>query len=192
MTASRRVPPGAIRVQLPCVVQRKDHTCGAAAILAVSRYHGVGPATEREVVRDMGFGRDGSDPAHLLRALRRYRLNHAEHRGMTDAELRARLDRRQPVIMMLQAWGDVHSYRHAWLDGHWIVAIGYDACGIYVEDPVIERARGFLSWSALAERWHDIEGRTRRRVHRYGLAVWGSRARVGQPAIHSDAIINVA
>src|SRR5687768_6334159 len=97
----RPIPRGAVRVELPCVVQRADHTCGAAAVLAVSRYFGVGPASETAVVRDMGFGDTGSDPAHLLRALRRYRLAYCEHRGMTDGALRAELERGRPVIVML-------------------------------------------------------------------------------------------
>ena len=173
----RRIPRGAIRIELPCLVQRADHTCGAAAVLAVSRYFGVGPATEAEVVRDMRFGPGGSDPAHLIAALRRYRLHHAEHRGMTGGELSASLDRGRPVILMLQAWGARARYRHHWRDGHWVVAIGHDVRGLYVEDPMIEGARGFVTYAALADRWHDLEGPTRRRVERYGLAVWGPRAR---------------
>ena len=173
----RRIPRGAVRAPLPCVVQRTDHTCGAAAVLAVSRYFGVGPATEAAVVRDMGFGLLGSDPAHLVRALRRYRLRFAEHRGMTDAALRAALDRGFPVIVMLQAWGDRARYRDHWRDGHWVVVIGYDQRGVYFEDPIIEGARGFVTYTALADRWHDLEGPTHRRVRRYGLMVWGTRVR---------------
>jgi len=175
-----RIPRGAVRIELPCLVQREDYTCGAAAVLAVSRYFGVGPSSELLVVRHMGFGTDGSDPAHLMRALRRYRLRVTERRGMSESELRAAIDRGQPVIVMLQAWGRRTRYRGHWRDGHWVVMIGYDARGIYVEDPMIDGARGFLSWAALADRWHDIEGRTRRRTPRYGLIVTGGRVRGAQ------------
>jgi len=175
--AVRRIPRGAVRAPVPCLVQGTDHTCGAAAVLAVGRYFGVGPAAEAAIVRDMGFGPRGSDPAHLVRALRRYRLRFAERRGMTDHELRAALELGRPVIVMLQAWGDRARYREHWRDGHWVVAIGYDARGIYVEDPVIEGARGFLTYAALADRWHDLEGPTDRRVRRFGLIVWGRRVR---------------
>lgn len=177
MRPTRRIPRGAIAVPVPTVRQATDHTCGAAAVHAVAAYFGVGPATEAEVVRVMRFGSDGSDPAHLVRALRRYGLAVAEQRGMTDASLRAWLDVRRPVILMLQAWGDRRRYRHTWSEGHWVVAIGYDREGLYVEDPLLAEARGFVSWAALADRWHDLEGRTRRRVHRYGLVVWRGRRR---------------
>lgn len=167
-----------ITVDLPSVSQQQDYTCGAAALLAIGRYYGVGPASEREVVRDMRFGTDGSDPAHLVRALRRYRLAHIERRGMSDAELRAWLDARRPVVLMLQAWGGRASYRGHWADGHWVVAIGHDRRGVYLADPMIEGARGCVSWRELAERWHDVEGRARHHVERFGLVVWGPRVRV--------------
>jgi predicted double-glycine peptidase len=160
---------------LPDVVQRTPYTCGAAAVLAVARYCGVGPADEARVARDMRMTPEGSDPWQLRRALRRYGLAHVEHRGMSDAALRAELDARRPVIVMLQAWGARRAYRGWWADGHWVVVIGYDARGVIVEDPALAGARGALSWRALAERWHDVEGRARRRVERYGLVVWPRR-----------------
>jgi ABC-type bacteriocin/lantibiotic exporter with double-glycine peptidase domain len=176
----RRIPRGAVRVEVPCLVQQQDYTCGATAVLAVSRYFGTGPASEGAVVCDMGFGTDGSDPAHLVRVLRRYRLHVVERRGMSAREVCAAIDRGQAVIVMLQAWGDRTRYRGHWRDGHWVVVIGYDPHGIYIEDPMIESARGFLSWAAFADRWHDIEGRTRRRTPRYGVIVSGHRARRAQ------------
>lgn len=170
-----RIPAHAIRIDLPTITQRTNYTCGAAAVLSVAQFYGVGRAGEAEVAADMRMTLDGSDPVHLRRALARYGLSHREHRGMTDAELRAHVDARRPVIIMLQAWGDRRSYRAHWDDGHWVVVIGYDARGVFVMDPSVERKRGFVRWRDLAERWHDIEGHARRHVERYGLAVWSAR-----------------
>lgn len=61
---------GAVKVDVPHVVQREDHTCGAAALLAVCRHFGVGPDDEPAIVRDMELPLDGADPVHLLRAIR--------------------------------------------------------------------------------------------------------------------------
>jgi predicted double-glycine peptidase len=119
---------------------------------------------------------EGSDPAQLVRALTRYGLHVTERRGMTDHELRALLELGRPVILMLQAWGARTTYRHHWADGHWVVAIGHDRGGLYVMDPQLPGARGFLAWRELGARWHDIEGRARQHVFRYGLAVSGRRA----------------
>lgn len=154
-----------VTVDLPCVKQEQSHTCGAAALLAICRYFGVGPDDEATIVRDMELPLDGADPVHLARALDAYGLAHEETRGMTNDTLRATLDASRPVMLALQAWNE----------GHWVVAIGYDARGVLLEDPWLDGTRGFLGWRALANRWHDIEGHPPRPLLRYGLAVWSTR-----------------
>jgi predicted double-glycine peptidase len=175
VTRVRRIPRGAITAPVPRIPQATDYTCGAAVVRSVATYFGARPRSEAAVVRVMRFGRDGSDPAHLVRALRHDGLRYIEQRGMSDATLRAHLAAGRPVILMLQAWGERRRYRHVWSEGHWVVAIGCDREGVYVVDPWLADAPGFVAWPALAERWHDVEGRTRRRVHRFGLVVWGRR-----------------
>jgi predicted double-glycine peptidase len=165
-------------IELPNTVQATDYTCGAAALLSVSAYYGAGPKTEAEVVRDMGFGEDGSDPAHLVGAAHRYGLHVHEYRAMTDRQLARCLDRGRPVILMLQAWPEkppLTGFRDVWDSGHWVVAIGHDARGVYFADPSLDGARGVLSHAELDERWHDIEGVEAHHTYRYGVAVWRQR-----------------
>jgi predicted double-glycine peptidase len=173
----RRIPDGAIKIDLPNTTQITDYTCGASALLAVCSYFGVGPEDEWDVEADMGFGRAGSDPEHFRRAARKYGLRLAEYRGMTQAQLVECLDAGRPVIVMLQAWPDrrTASYANRWDDGHWVVAIGYDAQVFYFEDPSIHGGRGFIHRRELASRWHDIEGPRKERVFQLGIAVWASR-----------------
>jgi predicted double-glycine peptidase len=92
---------------------------------------------------------------------------------MSDAALRRELDRRRPVLMMLQAWSGRARprYRDTWRDGHWVVAIGHDRAGVYFADPALHTSRGFLSWRELDERWHDV-GYRGVHVERYGAAIW--------------------
>lgn len=178
MSASQRIPRGAIRVELPNVVQRQDYTCGAAAVLAIATYYGA-EVTEAELVDVMAFDRRGSDPAHLHAAAAHCGLRVQEVQPMSDAQLRACLDRARPVILMLQAWGDRASYVDHWTDGHWVVAIGYDRRGVYFEDPMLECVRGYLPYAELGARWHDLAGPDDARVERYGLAMWRPRSRGG-------------
>jgi len=167
----RRIPPGAIRIDLPNTTQLRDYTCGPAALLAVCAYYGVGPGDEAACERELGIASSGTDPEHITRAARRWGLTIQEHVPMTDAQLRDCLRRRRPVVMMLQAWGGERSYRRTWKHGHWVVAIGYDREGIYVEDPLLHASRGFLSYAELDERWHDW-GPRKERIERYGVALW--------------------
>jgi uncharacterized protein len=171
----RRIPPGAIKVEVPAVSQLEDYTCGPAALLAVCGYFGVGPASERELEQVMGIDRTGSDPEHLVRAARRYGLRIEEWPcDMPRSALEGCLRKGRPVIIMLQAWAEPRprSYRRVWRHGHWVVAIGFDDDGVYFEDPALPRARGFLSFAELDERWHDVAPPGRTRVHRYGVAMW--------------------
>ena len=172
-----RIPRGAIKIELPGVTQRTDATCGAAALQAICAYYGVGPDEERAVVRDLGMDpRTGSHPDQLVRAARRYGLRVEEHQPMTRAALRGALDRRRPVLMMLQAWGRAgQAYADAWMQGHWVVAIGHDRAGVYFMDPVLEIARGFLRHVEVDERWHDL-GRRGVRIERYGAVMWKAGA----------------
>lgn len=174
MAEPRPIPASAIKLELPDLVQTVDYTCGAAALLAICRYYGVGPRSERRVVKDMRFGKSGSDPKHVLRAAAKYGLAYEEFRPMTTRQLRACLDLARPVMVMLQAWADPPpaSYEDEWDEGHWIVAIGYDDAGIYFEDPSLEGARGYLTDAELDERWHDIEGKDEHHVDHYGVAIW--------------------
>jgi ABC-type bacteriocin/lantibiotic exporter with double-glycine peptidase domain len=159
---------GAVKVDVPRVVQCEEHTCGAAALLAICRHYGLGPDDEATIVRDMELPKGGADPVHLVRAIRAYGLSYEEHRGMTPDVLRATLDAARPVMLALQAWGE----------GHWVVAIGYDKRGVHVEDPWLPGdVRGFFGWRALANRWHDVEGHPPRPLVHYGLAVWASPRR---------------
>lgn len=158
---------GAVKVDVPHVVQAEEHTCGAAALLAICRYYRTGPDDEATIVRDMDLPLDGADPVHLIRAIHAYGLSYQETRGMTHDALRTTLDSARPVMLALQAWGE----------GHWVVAIGYDARGVHVEDPWLDDRRGFFGWRALANRWHDIEGHPPKPLVRYGLTVWSASRR---------------
>lgn len=171
------IPAGAIRIPVPDTLQQTDFTCGASSLQAVCKYYGVGPDEEPEFVKDMGMPRTGSDPEHIIRAVEKYRLRYQEFYPMSQARLKACLDRMRPVILMLQAWGTTEgeytrrTYRTIYEDGHWVVAIGYDRRGFYFEDPSIRAARGFLSYDELDVRWHDYGPRYELMDH-YGVAVW--------------------
>ena len=179
---SHVIPPRAIRIPVPDTTQQTDYTCGASALQAVCKYFGVGPDEEPEFVRDMRMPRTGSDPEHIIRAVEKYGLRHREFFPMSRAQLKGCLDRRRPVILMLQAWGETRlgaprrGYKTIWEDGHWVVAIGYDGRGVFFEDPSLQAVRGFLSFGELDVRWHDWGPKYEHMDH-YGIAVWGPGAR---------------
>jgi len=178
-------------IPLPPHAQERDHTCGAAALRAIADYYGVAPTSEAAIVADTAMGEDGSDPAHLVGAARRYGLAVREYQPMSAHALARCLDRGRPVLMMVQAWPDApppRGFADVWDAGHWVVAIGHDARGVYFADPSLPDARGFLTHAELAARWHDVEGPDAHRVHRYGAAIWRQRVANRAPLARVRAI----
>lgn len=174
------IPNNAIRIPVPDTIQQEDYSCGASALQAVCRYYGVGKlAEEYEFVDALGMDkRIGSHPFQLKRLAERLGLRTREYFEMTLEQLRACLQKRQPVLLMIQAWGEEkgksgfrRSYEGIWMDGHWVVAIGFDHTGVFFEDPSLQAIRGYLSDEELETRWHDVGPRGAHLEH-YGLAVW--------------------
>jgi predicted double-glycine peptidase len=180
-TAYRRIPGGSIRIALPNVIQERRHACGAAALMAVAGYFGVGPKHEEDflqALRRRGMDpRVGAHPDQIVRAARRFGLETRELAPMSLAQLRAALRARHPVMLMLQAWGAPaagrasRKYRDVWTEGHWVVAIGFDPLGVFFEDPSLGAVRGYLTNEELDDRWHDT-GRRGRHIDRCGIVIW--------------------
>jgi predicted double-glycine peptidase len=179
----------AVRIPLPNIVARTPSTCGAAALLAVCRFFGVGPVTEAEcvvILKRCGYhAQVGVHPDQLARAARDCGLKARIERNMERRALISLLKQRIPVLLTIQAWagdamkGTVDQYAKKWNSGHWVVAIGFDRNGIIVEDPWLEASRGYLSNESLISRWHDTEEQGRR-YYGTGVPVWISR-----PAKHA-------
>jgi predicted double-glycine peptidase len=173
-----RIRKGNIRIAVPDTTQQTDHSCGTSALQAVCHYYGVGREDEEEYNDDTDLKNSGADPYQLVDAARKYGLKVIECQPMTIKQLKHALDRHRPVIIMMQAWGKGRgpggyrkSYKRIWKDGHWVVAIGYDRTGVFFEDPSLQAVRGYLSFSELEERWHDI-GPKKKHIERYGMILW--------------------
>ncbi len=175
----RKITKGSIKISVPDTSQQEDYSCGASCLQAVCHYYGVGKEDEWEYVKDLKMDkRIGSHPFQIKRLARIYGLESMEIQPLAIKELRHWLQRRKPVLLMIQAWGEEKgksgyrkSYKGIWEDGHWVVAIGYDHQGIFFEDPSLQAIRGYLSDSELEERWHDV-GPHQRHIEHYGLILW--------------------
>jgi predicted double-glycine peptidase len=181
-----RIKHGAIKVAVPDTSQQTDYSCGASSLQAVCKFYGIGPQDEWQYVDALHMDpRVGSHPFQIKRLARRLGLTIKEYSPMTLGQLRRELDRRHPVMLMIQAWGEEErngrtrwrkTYDGVWEDGHWVIAIGYDEDGVIFEDPSLQAVRGFLDYDELIRRWRDT-GPHGRHIIQYGLAVWHPRSR---------------
>lgn len=187
---THNVPRGAIKIALPDVQQPDDYSCGAAALMAVAAYYGVGSERLDDFKKALGtnqqygtYYRDMENAANLLG------LSASSQQNLSKADLIKLLDEEVPVILSIQAYAaDETAYddpNHN-TDGHYVVAIGYDADdNFYVMDPSLAGRRGYLSWSELDKRWHEDEGHGQSEIsHHLGIVI---RPNQQKPVYHTRA-----
>ena len=103
-------------------------------------YYGI-DVREDTVMQIARTARGGTNVVGIIKTLRYYGL--ATGRCTSVAGIKNTLDKQHPVILTLQAYkASGTAYRRTWGDGHYVVAIGYDAERIYFEDPSSSNAHG--------------------------------------------------
>jgi predicted double-glycine peptidase len=175
-----RLRYGAIKIPLPNVQQSTDYTCGAASFQAVCCYFGVGPSDPDDYVEILEVSqKNGTKPEQIEKWATNFGLIVERHEKMTDDELKRHLDAGHPVICSMQAYGPtptrIKQYtakkggHYLDLDGHFIVAIGYDDENFYFEDPSLAGRRGFIPIAEFSGRWHENDSGHKVRL---GLAIY--------------------
>jgi uncharacterized protein len=119
---------------VPDVFQATDYTCGPASLTAVLNYFHL-DRREAELAKMAKTNEDlGTDPYDLIDVVRQLGLKGEMKENMTISQLQGYISQNYPVILLLQAWKDDDDptpYPVDNDDGHYVVAIGYDADRIY-------------------------------------------------------------
>lgn len=161
-------------LNFPNLIQTYEYDCGATALQTVLAYYGIEVYESTLMKSAKTNKKDGTTIKGVLRTLKRYKLKF-DAKKMSIQNLKDYIDKRIPVIILLQAWGRKGTeYANDYRDGHWAVVIGYSGRKIFFEDPWAF-TRTFLTNSELKKRWHETEGG--KKIANYGIAVYGKRPR---------------
>lgn len=166
----------------PHAIQTYEYDCGAAVLQGVLMYYGIEVRKEVIFKQAKTNAKVGTLIRGMLHTLDVYGLK-ADSRAMTLDEIKARLDKKIPVILLMQGGADKHGAVYGFDDSHWVVAIGYDKSNVYFEDPYAFN-RVYLTQKELAERWHGKEGKTK--IFNHGIAVFGKK-----PSYRGEKIIRM-
>ena len=160
-------------LDLPNVRQMDDYDCGPAAVRSVLGYYGI-ESVEKDVIRATKTSKKwGAEPDDMENALKAMGLEVFQKSGMTVDELRLCTQRRIPVIVAIQAWGDRDDYSDDWDDGHYVVVKGVDDSVVRIEDPssdsesqlpIEEFEERWRGWDDPYVRWGMIVGPGTRKV----------------------------
>jgi len=172
------------QLNFPRVIQTYEYDCGAKALQAVLLYYGLEVREEALIKCAKTDKKEGTLIKPLVAVFKKYGLK-TDSRSLTVKELKKYLDKKIPVMLLLQAWSfEKIDYTDSYRDGHWAIAIGYDKDKIFFEDPY-SFAYVYLSYEELKERWHAQE--KGQKIINHGIAVYGKKpAYDPQRMIHMD------
>jgi len=154
------IQPGAIKIPLPSMAQPDDYSCGAAALMSICSFYGVGEEQITDFKQKVHSNpTNGTNFENMIHYAHELGLAADAHRNMTIDELQGYIKECKPVICSIQAYGKPSDYDRN-DNGHYVVAIGFDETNIYFMDPSVpaeNRRRGFIPKADLPARWHDDE-----------------------------------
>jgi predicted double-glycine peptidase len=167
------IPGGAIKIPLPHVEQPDEVSCGAACMMSICSFYGVGPQTIAEFKKHLHTDENGTRYTQFREYAEELELQasiaHAKSNPpMTLERLVEYLQQGKPVICSIQAYADktkVYDDPEWNKDGHYVVVVGFDETNLYFMDPSINwrhphshPRRTFLAKDDFVKRWHDNEG----------------------------------
>ncbi len=132
---------------------------------AVLAYYGF-DVCEDVIIKMAGTDKKKGTPIKgVVRVLRHFGLA-VESGQLSVDDVKARIDKKQPVILVLQAWSDTADidWVNNWTDGHYVVATGYDDKRIYFANPWT-LYRTYLTYEEWAKRWHNEDNDGKRYVN---------------------------
>lgn len=160
-----------VLIEVPQTRQATPYTCGVAALQSILAHNGFLYRQDVLERRVEATPERGTRPEAMITCMEDHGIGARIEENMTLERLRAHIDAGRPVICFLQAWNDdpEFDYSTGWEDGHYAIAVGYDADRIYFMDPSTLGAYAYIPNEKFLRRWHD--GDERGQIYQAGIVV---------------------
>jgi ABC-type bacteriocin/lantibiotic exporter with double-glycine peptidase domain len=148
---------GQVKIEVPLSRQATDYTCGIASLQSVLGYYGENIRQDDLAKECKSKRSSGTKYENIIKCAESYGLIMLSETGMTVDQLKSLIDDSKPVILAIQAWREDpdSSWAEDWEDGHYVVAVGYDASNIYFMDPSTFGNYTYIPLDEFLTRWHD-------------------------------------
>jgi predicted double-glycine peptidase len=157
-------------IQVPMTRQATDYTCGVAALQSILYYYGKEYREDQLAEKLRADSIRGTRYPKIVEFARSLGFRVDVQIPMTLEDLKKRIDGRNPVIVLIQAWPDSPvDWSTDWKDGHYAIALGYDADNIYFMDPSTLGLYTFIPIPEFLDRWHDADDGTR--LNHFGMMI---------------------
>lgn len=160
-----------IKIFLPLIRQKYKYTCGVAALQSILVYYHLYSDYQKKLIEQLNADSVvGTEPENIVRFAKKQKLKVREHHDMGLSKLKTQINKKHPVICLIQAWGDPDIYIKGF-SGHYVVAVGYDNDNFYFVDPALEGIMGFLPNEEFERRWYFSDD-VNPPLKQYGIAIW--------------------
>lgn len=174
-------------IQVPMTRQATDYTCGVAALQSILYYYGKEFREDKLAEKLQADPVRGTQYPKIVEYARSLGFRVDVQTSMTLQDLKRQIDGRKPVIVLIQAWPDSPvDWSMDWKDGHYAIALGYDADNVYFMDPSTLGHYTFIPIPEFLERWHDTDDGTR--LYHFGMMITMEPA---GPIYNPDRIIRM-
>jgi len=155
--------------------QFSNYDCGVIVIQDVLAYYGI-DVREDKLIEMLDTDKEGTDPDKIISIAKKYGLKVNDGKA-TIEKIKESIDRKYPVIVVLQAWSkdneEKDDWEEEWGEGHYAVAIGYTDDKIIFEDPSSVK-RVYLTNEDFMKRWHDVD-KYGNEFMNYAIIIWGKK-----------------
>lgn len=160
-------------IHVPTVRQGTNYTCGVASLQSILMYYGI-DSREDKLSKSLNVNGDHARADEIKSYSESIGFKVTQLHNMTAGELRKQIDKKNPVMICLQAWEDEgttsEQYKNIWDAGHWVVVIGYDKNNFYFMDPSTMGNYTYIPVNEFLVRWHDKEDGTDFRYIHFGMS----------------------
>ena len=158
-------------IRLPLVRQGTDYTCGIGALSSVLAYYGIETREDELAKRLKSDPKKGTAYQKIAEYAQEQGCEVRIVKNMGLDDLKGFLERKLPVICLLQAWGaNPGEYETGWKNGHYVVAAGFDEKNMYFMDPSVLGNFAYIPIDAFLKRWHDTDGKER--LFNFGMVIY--------------------
>ncbi len=162
-------------IDLPSGRQAFDFDCGAKALQLVIAYYGI-DTREDDLMQQLKCSSRGTPVKNMISFAEKLGFKVISKCDFSLDEVKQYIDKKQPVIVLLQAWAEKYMTMYDWRDsydnGHYVVIVGYFDNIIVFEDPASFR-KTWLTEEEFLTRWHDRDPETKAKLERFGMVLTG-------------------
>lgn len=156
-------------IRLPLTRQDTDYTCGVTALQSILGYYGIDKRLDELSAAAKANPEEGTSYKNIANYATSQGFDVNIRTNMTLDELKGYIDKRKPVLVLIQAWTESHYAADRDEDGHYVVAIGYDKNNVYFMDPSTLGHYTYIPTTEFVSRWHDRDTKDSEVLVRFGM-----------------------